>query len=294
MSGADNADPSAEAEQLRAQVAALEKQLAGFGDLEQRCEEQTRELRTANRILREDVARLDELTKQLQQHERELMSERRLLKRLLDLHERDRQLVAYEIHDGIVQDMTAASMFLQAAASAIPADKEAAKSSFEKALRLVRESIDEARRQINGLRPPVLEDEGLVKAIDSLAEETAAKYDLPVTFQHDVRFERIAPALELSVYRVVQEALNNARRHSQTPRVEITLVQEDDSLAISVVDFGVGFDISGVPRGRCGLTGIQERARILGGSADITSEPGKGTRIHVRLPLTDALLPDEL
>jgi signal transduction histidine kinase len=225
------------------------------------------------------------------QAEESLRAERRLLKRLLELHERDRQLIAYEIHDGMVQDMTGAAMFAEAARHAL-ADHEDIRSRLDQSLKLLRASIDEARRMITGLRPPILEDQGLVAAIENFVDEVSATNDLTVDFLQDVQFGRIAPALEMAIYRTVQEGLNNVWQHSGTNRARVELKQQGDKVRVSVEDWGCGFDPSKIKTRRYGLLGIKERARLLGGEAHIVTSPGEGTRIDVQLPLADVLLPD--
>ncbi len=222
--------------------------------------------------------------------EETLDRERRLLRRLLDLHERDRQLAAYEIHDGMVQDMTAAVMFLETFAdrSTGPCGRP---ETLDKAIRLVQGSIDEARRLINGLRPPILEDSGLVAAIENLVHETEAVSGVAVDFHHDVKFDRMAPALEMAIYRTVQESLNNVWQHSGADEARVDLIQRDETLNIRISDAGRGFDASKEDTRCYGLRGIRERARLLGGTANIVSEKGRGTEINVTLPLHDVLLP---
>ncbi|MEQ8789261.1 MAG: PAS domain S-box protein [Pirellulaceae bacterium] len=236
-------------------------------------------------------AGLVDITK-TKQAEESLRAERRLLKRLLELHERDRQLIAYEIHDGIVQDMTGAAMFAEAAQHAV-ADREDVRGRLDQSLKLLRGSIDEARRMITGLRPPILEDQGLVAAIENFVEETSLTNELNVDLRQDVKFGRIAPALEMAIYRIVQEGLNNVWQHSGSKVARVELVQKGEEVRVTVQDWGCGFDQSGVKTRRYGLLGIKERARLLGGRAQVSSSPGNGTRIDVTLPLSDVLLPDE-
>jgi PAS domain S-box-containing protein len=226
------------------------------------------------------------------QAEESLRAERRLLKRLLELHERDRQLIAYEIHDGMVQDMTGAAMFAEAARHAV-ADREDVRDRLDQSLKLLRASIDEARRMITGLRPPILEDQGLVAAIENFVDEVSATNDLTVDLHQDVQFGRIAPALEMAIYRTVQEGLNNVWQHSGTKVARVELKQQRDKVRVRVQDWGCGFDQSKIKTRRYGLLGIKERARLLGGEARIVTSPGEGTRIDVQLPLADVLLPDQ-
>jgi PAS domain S-box-containing protein len=236
------------------------------------------------------LAGLLDITKR-KAYEEQLRNERRLLRRLLDLNERDRQLIAYEIHDGIVQDMTGTLMFLEAAKHAVPAEIKGAGENLEQCVRLLRGSIREARRLIDGLRPPVLDEAGLVPAIENLAVEMAQTAKLAVSVSHNVRFDRIAPTLEMAIFRIVQEGLNNVWQHSGADEADVTMVQESEQIRITIRDEGAGFDPKKVRKKRYGLAGVRERARLLGGTARIESTPGAGTRIHVVLPLTDVLLP---
>ncbi len=221
-----------------------------------------------------------------------LRGERRMLKRMLDVNDRDRKLIAYEIHDGMVQDMAGAVMLLESCQDHIPSKKRDVRDTFSSAMRLVRDSINEARRLINGLRPPILEDAGLIPALESFVADMSATADLKIDFTHEVHFDRLAPALEMAMYRIVQEALNNVWRHSKSPQARVTLVQTGHNVEITVRDWGVGFDPQSIKKKRYGLIGIRERARLLGGKATINSVAGEGTRIHVQLPVTDLLFTD--
>jgi PAS domain S-box-containing protein len=220
-----------------------------------------------------------------------LKSERRLLRRLLELNERDRQLIAYEIHDGFVQDVTGAILHLQASVRRIGPD-DAAQKDLNKGIEILRGAIDEARRLIDGLQPGVLEEQGVVEGIRYLAQQTERMHEIEVELDIDVSFDRLAPAVEQAIYRIVQEGLNNVVKHSKSPRARVVLSQRVDALVIKVEDWGVGFNTLTTKSRRYGLTGIRDRARLLGGKAKIRSEPGQGTRLRVKLPLNDALLPE--
>lgn len=225
--------------------------------------------------------------------EQALLSERRFLNRLLELHDRDRQLISYEIHDGIVQDMTAAVMFLEASRPVEPGAPQPGDEAFANGLRLLRGSIDEARRLINGLRPPVLEDDGVVAAIGVLVDEIKRDANIEIEVAIDVRFQRLAPALEMAIYRIVQEGLNNVWHHSRSPKARVELVQRDDTVDIRVIDWGIGFDPAKVAKRRYGLMGMRERARLLKGRALVHSAPGQGTTLEIELPLIDTLMPTD-
>jgi PAS domain S-box-containing protein len=221
-----------------------------------------------------------------------LRHDQQLLQKMVELQDRDRQLVAYEIHDGLVQDVTGALMFLEASAEGEKGAKAATKQKLEVARKLLQGAINEARRLINGLRPPILDEAGVVSAIEHLAADMATRAKIDVRFEHEVEFDRLAPRLENTIYRIVQEALTNVHRHSRANQADVRLCQSDHTLRITVRDEGVGFNPADVVPNRLGLTGVQERARLFGGAARIISAPGKGTTIDVELPLSDVLEPE--
>lgn len=214
--------------------------------------------------------------------EAELQQEQELLRKLLDLHERDRQLVAYEIHDGLAQSMAAALMHLQAFQHI--ASEQLGGNEFERGLTLLREAVQETRRLISGLRPPVLDELGIVAAIEYLINEN--RTEVPdIQFTRRTRFVRLAPPLESAIFRIVQEALSNIRLHSGSRRAKIELYENGQHLRLVVRDWGQGFDMAHVNKSRFGLQGIQQRARLLGGKVIIESRPGEGTSVVVDFPL---------
>ncbi len=216
--------------------------------------------------------------------EEALKGEQKLLRQLLDVHERERQLFAYEIHDGLSQQVTGSLMHFEASAQATDPNSEFARREFEHGVRLLREAVTEARRLLGGLRPPILDESGVVAAIEYLVSEMRQSIG-DVTFTHSVRFQRLAPPLESALFRIVQEGLNNARLHARARHVQVSLVECHEKLRLEIVDDGVGFDPARVGDEHFGLQGIRERARLLDGVATTDSVPGKGTRIVVEFPL---------
>ena len=217
--------------------------------------------------------------------EKALDEEQRLLRTMLDMHERERKLVAYEIHDGLAQQLVGALYKFQSIEPLGGRDPDAARELFDQALRLLREAMAETRRLISGLRPPILEESGVVDAVDYLIGEQRQRGGPEIEFVHPEQFERLAPPLEIAIFRVVQESLTNACRHSQSDKVRIELGRTDDRAYVEVRDWGIGFDPAQVTSGHYGLQGIRERAQVLGGSAVIDATAGEGTRIRVDLPL---------
>jgi PAS domain S-box-containing protein len=257
-------------------------------------------LRLANEQLRASRDELEERvaqrTAKLRKANQRLRRERKFLRRTLDQQERHRQLVAYEIHDGLAQYIAGALMQLEAfAGMRIPESaKNDVKESFripqsaiqnlEVGVELLRKILDEARRLISGLRPPILDEKGLVAAIDYLVSEQPP---LPqgIAFAHDVAFDRLPPLWESNLFRIVQEALRNVTRHGRARTARIDLWQKGQTLRLTVMDDGQGFDRKKLPERTHGLQGIRQRARLLGGKASIRSAAGEGTRISVTLPL---------
>jgi len=217
--------------------------------------------------------------------EGELRSEQRFMRQLIHAHERDRQLMAYEIHDGLVQYMSAALMHLEGLGDRREKLSTKAAGVLELAMHLLRRSVGEGRRIMSGLRPPILDEAGIVLAIAYLVAERANAGDLQVDFTHRVSFDRLEPLLEATIFRIVQEALTNAQRHSGASRAEVKLLERNGRILLEICDSGVGFEPAKTPKDGFGLEGIRKRASLLGGWAKIQSEPGNGTRVSIDLPL---------
>src|SRR5262249_52560576 len=139
---------------------------------------------------------------------------------------------------------------------------------------LLARAIDEGRRMINDLRPMILDEEGLVASIDFLIADSFQKSGLNVRFSHAISFMRISPLLEQALFRIVQEALNNVRRHSHATEAQVRLWDADGWIYLEISDQGTGFDLTQVPADRFGLRGIRERARLFGGRSQIEARPG--------------------
>jgi two-component system sensor histidine kinase DegS len=219
-----------------------------------------------------------------------LRGEQQKLRQLLDVYEKHRQLISYEIHDGVAQRLTAAQMTLEGVlskckAAGCPPD---VRETLGQVARMLRGGIDEARRLMNGLRPLVLDEAGLLDAIDYLVCEAGQQQDFEIRCTREVAFRRLASPLETAVFRIIQEALQNACLHSRCTLVEIRLQQHGDRVRVSVGDDGVGFDPAKVDTGRFGLKGIRQRAELFGGWAAIQSAPGEGTTIIAELPIVEA------
>jgi signal transduction histidine kinase len=248
------------------------------GSLEQQVQDRTEKLSMTNEDLRNEV-------ESRKKAEEALRQEQRLLKRSLRTHDHERQMIAYEIHDGLAQQLAGAIMSFQTFDQLRDGQPEEASRKCEATMEMLRQSLAEARRLINGVRPPLLDEEGVIVAVQNLLAEHKNAGGSEVELHHSPGFGRFEPVLENAIYRIVQESLTNAQHHSGSTKIRACLEREGDHVQIEVQDWGVGFDVNQKKDKAMGLRGIRERAKLLGGQAEIESELGKGTRIVVDLPL---------
>lgn len=219
------------------------------------------------------------------QAQQALERERQTLLYMLRASDHERQLISYDIHDGLAQLLGAAIMQLQIHEHLKESDSNKAKTAFDAGCELVQQAHSEARRLISGVRPPVLDEAGVAVAISHLVHEAKQAKGPQIVYYDDVEFDRLSPILENAIYRIAQEAVTNACQHSHSEKVKVSLVQEGDNLRLEILDWGKGFEPDSVDSNRFGLEGIRERTRLLGGDLTIESEPGKGTCIRVSLPI---------
>lgn len=206
----------------------------------------------------------------------------RVLRNLIDVQEQEKQLLCSEFHDGLIQYAVGAKMLLESVdRAALP---QADAGALGEAIDALSRGIEDGRRVIHGIRPAELDDLGLTAAIQSLvADMEGAGTD--VVADIDPGEEPLPPAFQVTVYRIVQEALSNVRRHSGSRSARLRVAREGGNLVIQVADDGCGFDGSHAgPRG-FGITGMAERARLVGGECTVAGSPGIGTTVSARLPL---------
>ncbi len=199
--------------------------------------------------------------------------------------EHQRQLLAYEIHDGIAQYISAAIMQLEASkTNSTYSYEQGNDSNVNEALRLLREASQETRRLIRGLRPQTLDDLGIIGSLETLFTDACSEFK-DVTFLHNIGSRRLPTQIEVVLFRISQESLTNIRRHAEAKHVFVELKKtEQGNLSLVIQDDGCGFDLKSTTTDHLGLEGIRQRALYLGGAADIQSKPGAGTTIHIQLP----------
>jgi signal transduction histidine kinase len=210
------------------------------------------------------------------------------VEQVIEAQEIERRRLAGDIHDGISQRLVTLSYRLDAAARAVD-DARALAEQLDKARELVDLTLQEARAAISGLRPPVLDDLGLAGGLASLARSIPG-IDLEV----ELAETRVPDHIELALYRIAQECLQNVVKHADASRARLTFTLEDNVARLEIVDDGKGFDTFEHPLGSdemggYGLLSMAERAEIVGGRLNIRSRPGAGTAVTASIPLPAVL-----
>ncbi len=214
----------------------------------------------------------------------------RFAEQMVDWQEHESRRLAGEIHDGISQRIVSLFFHLSAASDAIPGEPDVAAEQVARAQDLAAAALDEARSAIAGLRPPVLDDLGLAASLESLGRSFP---------QLDVRVQaascRISEHIETAVYRTAQEALQNVAKHAHARTVRVHMSIQDNRVTLEVRDDGQGLAATALGKAReaasptgFGLSGMRERAELLGGKLQLSSSPGRGTTVRLVLPLTPA------
>ncbi len=257
-----------QAEQLRAHELLLQRNLAAQDSLNRQLIER----------LAEQVTALDRANLSLQDAQRRLLTER----------EEERKHLARELHDQVLQDLLSINYQLEELeAEATPAALQDAVPEIRASIRAL---VDDIRRICGNLRPPTIDNLGLGAALQSYAREWATRAGIPVTLDLDPHLGRLPEAVELSIFRIVQEGLNNVRKHARASAVRISLKHTSPrTLMVVIADNGqglqAGFDLAALStNGRYGLLGIGERVALLGGRFNIQNQPAGGTLLQVEIP----------
>lgn len=215
-----------------------------------------------------------------------------LIRKTIEAQEEERRRVATEIHDGVTQQLVSVWYRLQACGRSLRDDPDRADSELAAASQLVDEALAEARAAIYDLRPSMLDDLGLSPSLRDLARR---QLEGEVDLQLDVEdVGALPPHHEMALYRIAQEAVTNVRKHAGARRVAVSLHAHTDSVELTIEDDGSGFDVSSArttgPRTSFGLTGMAERASLVGSELTIRSAPARGTLVSVRIrrPETEA------
>ncbi|MFP3855144.1 MAG: GAF domain-containing sensor histidine kinase [Anaerolineales bacterium] len=220
---------------------------------------------------------------------RELEQEK---ERISEIQEEARKKLARDLHDGPTQSISAIGMRVNFARRLLDRDPKAASDELYKIEELARRTTKEMRQMLFTLRPLVLESDGLVPAFEHLAEKVRETHDQRVIVEAE---QGVADDLEVGkqgvLFFIVEEAVNNARKHAQAERIWIRLRRQKETLLLEIADDGKGFDLSEVEsdyekRGSLGMVNLRERAELVNGILKIDSSPGDGTEVRVLVPLS--------
>jgi signal transduction histidine kinase len=238
----------------------------------------------AGRLEREGVRRFQEVTQAKQDLEQ-------LSARLLEIQEDERRRIARELHDEIGQTLTALRIEISRAQAAFKAGSASARDRLEEARALAEKTLKTVRDISLLLRPALLDDLGLAAALQWQSEDFSRRAGIPCRYSEEGLEDALPDAHKTCVYRVVQEALNNCEKHSGAGEVRLTVRQSGRELRVEIGDDGHGFrpDSQGNPAGVAGLgiLGMRERAAMLGGTLEVETDPQRGTRVRLSLPMPE-------
>ena len=211
---------------------------------------------------------------------------------IIKAQEDERLRVSREIHDGPAQEM--ANLVYQASICErlVDTHPDEAKKGLQELRRQIRACLSNVRQIIFDMRPMSLDDLGLVAALRQLVDKLAERQGMEIEFQVKGQEFPLEKHVEVTLFRIVQEALGNIRRHANVQEGRLRLLYAPGELSVLISDEGIGFDIDEVEQeraaregeGHFGLLGMEERAKLIGAVLSILSEPGKGTKIHIKLP----------
>jgi two-component system NarL family sensor kinase len=198
----------------------------------------------------------------------------------------ERNRLAREIHDTLAQGLTAITLHLESAEALLDsgADPQRVRATLARALDLARANLEDARRSVVDLRGAALDGRTLAQALRALIAEYTTAEGPRIRCTIAGGTIPLPPRLEAGVFRIAQEALANALHHAAARRISVRLAVTPAEVRLSVRDDGAGFDPAALPAGHFGLVGMRERAKLLGGTLDLASAPGRGTRVTVTIP----------
>lgn len=212
-----------------------------------------------------------------------------LLRKTINIQEEERKRIARELHDETSQSLTSLMLMLK---SIQQSDDLGSIRKLSGTLReVIYNTLEEIQKLSFELRPMALDKLGVDQALQRYIGELARHTDVNINYDNgEMKFSRLGPAIETTLYRIVQEALTNAVRHAKPQNIHITLQSDERNVTVIVQDDGKGFDLQEVQaKGKeaLGLMGMMERASLVGGELKIDTAPGKGTRVLIKLPLLE-------
>lgn len=218
--------------------------------------------------------------------EEKLLKQKEITEAMIQVQEKERYEISTELHDNVNQQLTVAMMYIASAQQKHPDDAEVLKQSSG----FILNAIEEIRKLSQTLVSPMIKHFGLSKAVEGLLDDISAVNTLQIELTADAFYEEdIKYDFKLSVFRIVQEQMNNIIKHSKAKHVNIELSRDEQNIYLRVHDDGVGFDVNKQRRG-IGLYNISSRVDLYNGTVNIQSAPGEGCRIDITFPLDAEIL----
>ncbi|NLJ77699.1 MAG: sensor histidine kinase, partial [Peptococcaceae bacterium] len=212
-----------------------------------------------------------------------------LVNKIISAQEDERKRLAADLHDGIIQSLIAIWYRLQRIKATPQTSPENWYDEISDLTNLLSTQIQDIRRILFDLRPLILDNYGLVPAVESYVQNLQKKHNLPVEVSTTGEENRLESNIEVTLFRIMQEALTNVMKHARATEVKVELDITEEEATLRVEDNGTGMDPSLLATSQAqnclGLASIQERALLLTGTCNIDSQPGKGTCISVKIPL---------
>jgi signal transduction histidine kinase len=227
-----------------------------------------------------------ERTRQIETHNRDMTT------RVLRAQEEERKRIARELHDETAQSLSTLLIALDLCEASVPEDNASLRAGFERVRDLARRTLDETRALSHDLRPTILDDVGLVAALQWYADEHKKTFGVPVEVEtENVDEDLLTPESEIALFRIAQEALNNSGKYARATKARVSLRFDSGDMSMIIEDNGKGFNATAMTRptksSGLGLYGMRERATLLDGALTVDSALGRGTRIRATIPLTE-------
>jgi two-component system sensor histidine kinase DegS len=210
---------------------------------------------------------------------------------LIEGQEKERLRISREIHDGIGQMITAIKLSCESIDTAsINSQEDKEKFGYTKSL--IQEVITELRQVSSDLSPTFLYDYGLFSAVNQLVINVSKISSINIKLNSNIQKNRFQSLVEITLYRIIQEAINNTLKHSQAKNLKINLILDAEFLELAIEDDGIGFNLTANSKTGNGLNNISSRSNLIGAHSSIIASPGKGFKINIQIPIDNATLPD--
>ncbi len=266
---------------LRRERDELERRLRAVVQTVRRAEEMMNHISVAYDLLSGRMQELSELAGGTQRRSQLVYS-------IIRAQEEERRRLAREIHDGPAQVLANVVFRLDICQRLLAGDLDKARAEIENLKALVRQSLQEVRKIIFDLRPMALEDLGLIPALRSYLESFGQKTGLSTSIRIEGQGTRLPLSYEVALFRLVQEALSNVAKHAEARTVQVLVHHLPEEMRVVVLDDGKGFDVAEAMarqgRDHFGLLGMRERIELLGGTLELSSRPGEGTKVSFTVP----------